>query len=133
MPMPEVGAKAGDEHVRVENTAEVFLLRAVVLAAAGHFEVQQVTVEVDASTHVGYGDRSVIDTQKKLRRRSLPFCLSFARRKVNQFEVMPVGVAKVERDNARCFFVPLGKGLRDVRHKTGTRTPHTLAYALSML
>ena len=60
-----VGAKAGDEDVGVENTAEMLLFDAEVLACPGHFKVQQITVKLDASASVGDGDRSVVDAQKK--------------------------------------------------------------------
>jgi len=80
----------------------------------GHSKMQQVTVKFDASASVGNGDRSVVDPQKYPFRGSLPFCLSFAWGKVDQFQVMPIRVTKIESGNACRLLVPCGQGLRRV-------------------
>ena len=48
--------------MRFEHAAEVLLLEPIVLAAAGHAEMQFIAIEMNAGASVGNDDRSVIDS-----------------------------------------------------------------------
>ena len=85
--------------MRVEDTAEMLLFRAIVLTAARSFEVQRVTVEVEDCDAVSETAIAVWSIPRKSSMEgTCHFACPFPWRKVNQFEIMPVGIAKVEAE-----------------------------------
>ena len=132
-----VSAKAGDEYVRVEYTAEVFLFDSVVLAAPGHSKVQDVAVELDAAA--GCRRRrsqcGLYPEKASLTEPAISAVPSGG--KVDQLQVMSIRVAKIECGNACRLRVPCGQGLRNVRNEARPRralahTPHSCSRPRSL-
>ena len=88
----------------------MFLLRSPVLRSAGDFEADRVAPEGEAARGVGNRDRRVIDAQEQLLLR-LPARVALARGVGDQLEIVLVGVAEVERDDAAGGRIPVRQAL----------------------
>src|ERR1041384_5244619 len=82
----------------------MFCLSPEIFAFASFVQTQQIPVEFQTRIRVGDADGSVIDPKKQLVRFLLPSRISFTGRKINDLQVVLVGVAKIERfDSGRGF------------------------------
>src|SRR5947208_11990352 len=93
----------------------MLLFRAVVLTAALDAYPQNVPIKFQTLISTADHDRSVVDAQEKFVARSMPLRIALAFRKLQDLEVMPIGVAKVEGLDAAGVFVPVGQPLRTSR------------------
>src|SRR5215510_9999450 len=88
----------------------MFLLCAVVLAGACDMQTECVSIELQTRFRVADNDRGMIDTKKEFVFR-LPLLIALAFRKLQYFEPVLIGIAKVKRLDAARVFVPVRQAL----------------------
>ena len=108
-------AQRGDSKSRAEYVVQVFLFDVVVLAFAGNLHAERVAIEAQRSIRVVDHDRRVIDPHEQSPRGFVPSRLSFVRRERDDFDEVPVGIAKVEGADTTGIRIPVGKPLRTGR------------------
>src|SRR6266498_5104591 len=84
--------------MRAENLIQMFLLGSEIFAFARLAQPKQITIKMQARFRIRDSNRGVIDTEEKLVRLFLPTRIAFARRKIDDLEIVLVGITKI-----KCF------------------------------
>src|SRR5205814_9804906 len=79
----------------------MFLLRPKVFAFARLAQPKQITIKMQARFRIRDSNRSMIDTEEEVIGLFLPTRIAFAGRKVNDLQVVLIGITKVERFDPR--------------------------------
>src|SRR5271166_825721 len=94
-----------------EHIIKVFLLCSVVIALAGNSQTEQIAVELEAGIRVRDGDGRVIDPEKQAVVAAMPFRISLALWKFEDFDRVLIRVLKVKGLDPTGIFVPIGQAL----------------------
>src|SRR5437773_11060070 len=92
-------AQSCDAQMGAKYVVQVFLLCSIILALAGHAHSQQVAVKLQAGVGVPHHDGSVIDAEKELAVRPVPFCCALIRRELKNLHGMLIWILEVEGRN----------------------------------
>src|SRR6266540_597965 len=84
--------------MRAENLIQMFLLGSEIFAFARLAQPKQITIKMQARFRIRDSHRGVIDTEEKFVRLFLPTRIAFARRKIDDLEIVLVGITKI-----KCF------------------------------
>src|SRR5271166_5083863 len=95
-----------------EHIIEVFLLCSVVFALSGNSQTEQIAVELEACIRVRDGDGRVIDPEKQAVIVAMPFRISLALWKLEDFNRVLIRILKVKSLDPTGIFVPIGQALR---------------------
>src|SRR5262245_28788747 len=96
-PWPGGRSERGDAEPRSEDVVQVLLFNIEVLALAGHLQAQYVAIKGQCLIGVVDDDRRVIDAQEHAIATLLPLPLTLPRRKRDQLQEVPIGIAEIER------------------------------------
>src|SRR5713101_1631458 len=95
-----------------EYIIEVFLLCSVVFALSRNPQTEQIAVEPEACICVRDGDGRVIDPEKQAVSAAMPFRISLALRKLEDFNRVLIRILKVKGLDPTGILVPIGQALR---------------------
>ena len=91
-----------------EYIIEVFLLCSVVFALSGHPQTEQIAVELEACICVRDGDGRMIDPEKEAFTAAMPFRISLALWKLEDFNRVLIRILKIKSLDATGTLVPIG-------------------------
>src|SRR5271167_3109481 len=101
--------------MRSEDVTEMLLFCSPVFAFSCDGETEDVAPEVQARVRVGDHDCGVVDAEEKAAVFRMPPWVPLARRKLEDFQRVPVRVLEVKGANPASLRVPIGKALRRTR------------------
>ena len=109
--------------MRSENLVQMLLFSSEIFAFARFTQSEQVAIKFQTSVGVRNPNRSVIDAEKQSVGLLLPARIAFARRKINDLQVVLVGIAKIERLNPGSGFDRRRQRLRTSRDELHFQRP----------
>src|SRR5215472_662883 len=112
-------SQAGDAEACTKYVVQMFLFGAVVFTLTGDGETECIAIKFQSRFRITNDHRCVVDSEKKVAGRSMPFRCALIRRELQNFERMAVRVREIERANAGSRFDVLWKSLwprRSVLH-----------------